>query len=425
MNPPNPKRPCHDVTSSSIQNPNSVPVATDFNQTEFDSIISSFILLPDSSLSTSIDCSLDRVLGQILFLATKASGDDSIQDLLIDRTRKLALSLQESTKRVSRMRDTLYNSNSWSLPHELTIKIFSMLDTKSLMKASACCTMFRECSLDPLCYSHIDLRTSTITKRLSDNVVCSLILRAGKELRSLQLGRVKSVYQGSLVTKSCLASIILNRGFNGGVLRSLHLYNLKSTGTKSLCDMLLACPNLTDLKIFNLKHILVEVLKTLTKNSHSILDRLFLHNIVRFTTSGVSCSTAEAFVSSCPNITSLNIEGFHLNDDAARILAEGFPKLNYMNLSTTPKLTGRVLRDMINSSRDTSPLKTLILRDCPLLDRQNDVGQFLVSLIKGDFKFIGHIDVSREHGYGSKETVLIKNLLMKLKEKRSDVTAVA
>lgn len=118
MDTPNPKRPCHDIFSS-IQNPNSVP---DFNHSDFDSTISSFLLLPDSP-STSIGCSFDRVLSQVLVSASEASGDDSVQDRLIDRTGELAFRLHESSKRFSRMRATLYNSNSWSLPYDLTIKV--------------------------------------------------------------------------------------------------------------------------------------------------------------------------------------------------------------------------------------------------------------------------------------------------------------
>ncbi|EOA22727.1 hypothetical protein CARUB_v10003434mg, partial [Capsella rubella] len=383
MDTPNPKRPRHDDESSPTQNPDSLP---DFNQRDLvDSTISSFLLLPDS---TSIGSSFDRVLGQVLASASEASGDDSVQDRLIDRTSKLAFLLLESTKRFVRMRATLYNSNSWPLPHDLTINVFAMLDTKSLMRASACCTMFRKCSVDPLCYAHIDLKMGG--NRIFDKIVCRMIHKAGKELRSLKLGRVISSRKGSSFTRSCLASVILNRGFKGGLLRSLELYNLVSTGTKSLCDMLLVCPNLTNLKIANLKKILEQVLKTLTRNRRLKIQRLFLQNSVdQFPASGVSCSTVEAFVTSCPSLTSLTLIGFELKEESVRNLVDGFPKLKYMNLSRTPDISGRFLRDLRNCTRD-SPIKTLILRDCPSLDKR-EMGYFFNSLLNGHFKFIRHI----------------------------------
>lgn len=33
----------------------------------------------------------------------------------------------------------------------MQIQVFFMLDTKSLMLAMACCTMFHKCALDPFC----------------------------------------------------------------------------------------------------------------------------------------------------------------------------------------------------------------------------------------------------------------------------------
>ncbi|VVB02456.1 unnamed protein product [Arabis nemorensis] len=66
-----------------------------------------------------------------------------------------------------------------------TIKVFSMLDTKSLMQASASCTMFNKCAMDRLCYSHIDLTTAA--KDADNGVVCTMIHRAGKEFMPTQL----------------------------------------------------------------------------------------------------------------------------------------------------------------------------------------------------------------------------------------------
>lgn len=54
-----------------------------------------------------------------------------------------------------------------------------MLDAKSLMRASACCIMFKKCTMDPLCYSHIDLTAGNA----GTGIMRRMILNAGKELR--------------------------------------------------------------------------------------------------------------------------------------------------------------------------------------------------------------------------------------------------
>ncbi|CAE6139657.1 unnamed protein product [Arabidopsis arenosa] len=147
-----------------------------FDLNHVDLIISSFLSLPDlPSLSSplSIGCSFDRVVEKLL----EASDDDSVHD----RTLQLASLLQDTTKRLSRKHASLHNSNSWLLPHELTIKVFSLVDTKSLMQASACCTMFKKCANDSFCYSNIDLTNVNVKSR----VVRSMIFKAVKELRDV------------------------------------------------------------------------------------------------------------------------------------------------------------------------------------------------------------------------------------------------
>jgi F-box/leucine-rich repeat protein 2/20 len=137
--------------------------------------------LPLFSLPLSIGCSFDRVLDNVIPSIAGTSRDEFDQDRFLDRTLQLASLLYKSTKRCIRKRATLQNSTSWPLLPELTIKVFSMLDTKSLMQASACCTMFNKCAMDRVCYSHIDLTTAA--EDVDNGVVCVMIHRAGKELR--------------------------------------------------------------------------------------------------------------------------------------------------------------------------------------------------------------------------------------------------
>ncbi|VVB01987.1 unnamed protein product [Arabis nemorensis] len=91
-----------------------------------------------------------------------------------------------------------------------------------------------------------------MAKCVNDEVVCSMIHRAGKELRSLKLGRVACQAIPSL-RSSGLVSLFSNHGYFLDLPGSLEkLNNLVSMGTKSLCALLSVCPNLTDLKIVNL-----------------------------------------------------------------------------------------------------------------------------------------------------------------------------
>ncbi|KAL9285490.1 putative F-box domain, leucine-rich repeat domain superfamily, F-box-like domain superfamily [Arabidopsis thaliana] len=279
------------------ENPNSSPLSDslEFNERHLDSIISSLVTFPDSP-SLSISSSFDRVLDHLL-----SSGDVSVQDQLVDRTLERFSLLLQSTKRCSQKRATLHNSISWFLPSELTVKVFSMVDTKSLMQASACCTMFNNCAMDPLCYSHIDLTKAF--KHVDDRVLRTLLNRSGKQLRSLKLGRVNA--PGCLFRSSCLPPLILygnnarralKRGrdppglgslftrscfaplkLTGNLLTSLHIYSLGFMNMNSFLDPLSACSNLTDLKIVGVNVLLEPILELLARNC-CLIEHLFLDN---------------------------------------------------------------------------------------------------------------------------------------------------
>ncbi|VVB01986.1 unnamed protein product [Arabis nemorensis] len=402
-------------------NPNSV---TSFNHSHADSIISSLLSFPDSS-PISIGSSFDRLLDKAL---ASASGDVSDQDRLVDRTLELASLLLDSTKRCFRKRASVHNSNSWFLPPELTIKVFSMLDTKSLMQASASCTMFNKCAMDRLCYSHIDLTTAA--KHADNGVVCTMIHRAGKELRSLNLGRVVrpagSDSLASLLTGSCLSPLSYNHGFIGSRLRSLRLYNIRPMIWKSLCDALSVCSNITDLRIVGLYILSEQLFKTLATKCRFI-EHLFLETYgCQSTLDTKTGSALVEFVTNCPNLSSLTLIRFRLNGQMSRNLAESSRKLKYLNLSRSPTIKGRFLRDLGINCKD-GPLKTLILRNCPLLE-EKEVLEFCNSLLTGDFKSIQHIDVSNDRGLasaGGKRSSKPNLPLEKLKEERPGVKFVA
>ncbi|CAA0393315.1 unnamed protein product [Arabidopsis thaliana] len=410
------------------ENPNSSPLfdSLEFNESHLDSIISSLVTFPDSP-SLSISSSFDRVLDHLL-----SSGDVSVQDQLVDRTLERFSLLLQSTKRCSQKRATLHNSISWFLHSELTVKVFSMVDTKSLMQASACCTMFNNCAMDPLCYSHIDLTKAF--KHVDDRVLRTLLNRSGKQLRSLKLGRVDAsgcffrssclppliLYGnnarralklgrdppglGSLFTRSCFDPLKLT----GNLLTSLHIYSLGFMNMNSFLDPLSACSNLIDLKIVGV---------------NVLLEHLFLDNCSQGV---ITYPTIEFFVTNCLKITSLTLLNFRVNDAMAQILVTGFRILKYINLSNTAGITGSFLRDLGHRPND-SPLETLILRDCFSL-QEREVVDFLNSLIAGNVRSIRYIDVSSNNGLacdGDGRTSIPNFPSEKLKEERSDITFVA
>ncbi|XP_008451350.2 F-box protein At4g02733 [Cucumis melo] len=86
--------------------------------------------------------------------------------------------LLEAGKRSARIRATKHNSVVSALPPDLTIKVFSMLDAQSLFFATATCSMFHKCAMDPSCYSNIDL--TTVSPRVNNAAVSTMIHRAGK-----------------------------------------------------------------------------------------------------------------------------------------------------------------------------------------------------------------------------------------------------
>ncbi|VVB01984.1 unnamed protein product [Arabis nemorensis] len=364
MEPQKPSKRLRQVPCCENENPNpkSLPSVPGFNQNHLDLIISSFLSLPDlPSLpsSLSIESSFDRVFEKMF----EASSDGSVQDRITVRSLELASILQDSTKKWFRKYATLFNTNSWPLYDDLTVKVFSMLDTKSLMQASASCTLFKKCAMDPLCYSHIDLTTRDV----NETVVQRMISHAGKELRSLKVGRIACPYdrsRASLLSGSCFAPLYNNQGFKRDLLRSLHIYNSRWMKEKSLSGALIACPNLTDLKIVGLNFGQVnKVLDCLPRGCQNLF--------IEKEDNGYGESRFLYFPSfwrKWPNITSLSLIGFKIHDRDAYRLIMGLHKLKYMDVSRTYEIDGGFLRDVGYDCKDTL-LETLILRDCSSLEK--------------------------------------------------------
>ncbi|KHN10672.1 F-box protein SKIP17 [Glycine soja] len=328
--------------------------------------------------SLSLDLSFERLLQSL--------PSDSDSDL-IDRALKMASLLLDAAKHSSRKRASNHNSLSWPLPPDLTIKVFSMLDTQSLCYASATCLLFSKCAKDPMCYANLDL--TTLVPKVNNAVVATMIQRAGKGLRSLKLGVVPSAAtslgscppfvctirnaivevpnfswndkrsrqgrESSILTRCCLSPLSGDGGAPGALLRKLHLYNIERMDNASLGAALSACPSLLDLEIVGLHVELRQTLMSVSANCH-LIEHLFF-------------------------------------------LVFGFRKLKYVDFSTSYSITGNFLRNL-GSCNGGNLLEVLILRDCMHL-KEMEVARLLTAILAGDFKLLVHLDISNREGLAS------------------------
>ncbi|KAK6286330.1 hypothetical protein POUND7_012509 [Theobroma cacao] len=406
------KRPC----PSSSQNPR---LPSHFSQ--MDHLLHFLLSLADSSPPISLDLSFDRLL--------ESSPSDAEQSILIDRAHKLGSLLLGAANRSARKRASLHNSIAWVLPPDLTIKVFSMLDSQSLCYAAATCSMFNKCAMDPLCYANIDL--TTVVPKVNNAVVSTMIQRAGKSLQSLKLGIVpgptasrgscqplvytirnsvdvssiswndKKTRQGkesSILTRSCLYPLTGDNGAAGTLLRRLHLYNIERMDNASLCVALAACPSLLDLEIVGLHVELRQTLMSVSSNCH-LIERLFFESSKTGRDDSLKSPTCVDLVNNCPNLSSLSLRGFKLHDYKVRILVKGFRKLKYADFSTSYSITGTFLRNL-GSGSGGNLLEVLVLRDCMHL-KEMEVARFLTAVLAGDFKFLRHLDISNREGLAS------------------------
>ncbi|OVA12592.1 hypothetical protein BVC80_9013g48 [Macleaya cordata] len=387
------------------------------NSNHMDRLLEKFLGFPESS--TSIDLTLERLL--------ESRACDSDQNEMIENALRMGSILLEAGKRSQRKRFTKHNSIAWALPPDLTIKVFSMLDTQSLCFAAASCSMFNKCAMDPMCYANIDL--TSVVPKVNNTVVCTMIQRAGKNLQSLKLGILPSpttlpgtsrlVYgikssvdagfswndkrsrQGKesyVLTRSCLMSLSTDGGASGALLKRLHLYNIEKMETSALCAALSVCQALLDLEVVGLHVELKQTLESVSTNCHYI-ERLFIESSKTGRDDSLKSPTCVDFVNGCPHLTTLALRGFKLQDYKVRVLVKGFRKLKVVDFSTSYSITGTFLRNL-GSGTNGHLLEVLILRDCMHL-KEVEVGRVLSAVLAGDFRFLKYLDISNREGLAS------------------------
>ncbi|KAK6141388.1 hypothetical protein DH2020_024879 [Rehmannia glutinosa] len=408
---PKPKRPCCSPFPDSTRIPHPNP-----NPNPLDALLESFLELSDSS-AIALDISIDRIL--------ESRPYDSDKNDVIERALRLGSALTEAAKRSARRRASMHNAVVWALPSDLTIKVFSLLDTQSVCHAAATCSFFHRCAADPLCYSNIDL--TTVVPKVNNMVVSTMIQRAGKVLRvwaalsgsdmesrvatiaqvsaamSLKLGVVpcppvaslgssqalvysmrnsseptgfswndKKSRQGKesfILTRSCLAPLVADGGAPGALLRKLHLYNIERMDNTAFGAAVSACPTLLDLEIVGLHVDLRQTLESVSRD-----DSLKL-------------PTCNDLVTNCPHLSSLALRGFKLHDVKVRVLVKGFQKLKYVDFSTSYSITGDFLRNLGGSAGGS------------LLEAE--VSRLLSAILAGRFRHLRHLDISNREGLAS------------------------
>ncbi|WOK92425.1 F-box protein [Canna indica] len=381
-----------------------------------DRVLESILALPDPFVA--LELSLERLLDSILLEAEK--------DRLVDNAMEAGSALLEAAKRSARRRASKHNSYSWPLPSDLTIKVFSKLDTQSLCHAAASCSMFNKCATDPMCYENIDLIAEV--PKVNNTVVSTMIQRAGKRLQSLKLGirptsasttelsrplyystrnpmdssglswsqkRPRQGKETSLLTRSCLLALSVDDGAAGTLLRRLHLYNIEKMDTSALHTALSACPCLLDLEVVGLHVELRRTLDAVSTNCHH-LERLLFESSDSGRDDSLNTSTCNDLVNGCPNLKSLGLRGFKLHDQKVRILVKGFHHLNFVDFSTSYSITGAFLRNL-GGGTNAYPLEVLILRDCLHL-KEVEVSHLLSAMLAGDFKLLRYLDISNKDG---------------------------
>uniref|UniRef100_A0A2P2KCG4 Uncharacterized protein MANES_05G077300 n=1 Tax=Rhizophora mucronata TaxID=61149 RepID=A0A2P2KCG4_RHIMU len=120
-----------------------------------------------------------------------------------------------------------------------------------------------------------------------------------------------------------------------------------------------------------------------------LIERLFFESSKTGRDDSLKSSTCMDLVNFCPNLTSLALRGFKLQDCKVRILVKGFQKLKYVDFSTSYSITGNFLRNL-GGAAGGNLLEVVILRDCMHL-KEMEVARLLTVVLAGDYKFLRHL----------------------------------
>ncbi|KAJ3672969.1 hypothetical protein LUZ60_006343 [Juncus effusus] len=322
-----------DNNGAASQTKAKTPQLAIYNACSLEELLESVIAMSD--LSVPLDLSLERIL--------ESRSLQSEKEKLIHVSLRVGSALLDAASRSALKLAKAHNSVVWPLPPELTVKVLSCLDTTSLCYASATCTAFSKCISDPSCYHNIDLTRNW--REVGDFVVFSMIYRAEKNLRAL-------------LQKLCLS----------------HIHCLEKQ------ELILALSNCLE-----------GILSAVSTYCPSIERLCFdFSNFCR----PPMVLVYDDLINGLKNLSSLSLRGCILFDNALHVLIKGLTKLRYADFSSSKVLKGFFLKGLGNDNGGDY-LETLILRDCPFLNR-DAIGPFLNDVIDGKWKSLRFLDVTSD-----------------------------
>ncbi|KAJ3679686.1 hypothetical protein LUZ60_017697 [Juncus effusus] len=303
--------------------------------------------------------SLSQLLGSLLSVPLEPTLRSSDPNLAVVAFQ-LGSALSAAATRSLHKLNSLHNSVVWPLPTDLTIKVLGLVVTASLCYASASCKGLRKFVSESLCYSESDMTGNW--PKVSDFVVCMMIQRVGKNLKSIKIGadsRFDS--EGNLneppLTRTCLSTLSLDN--IGALLQKLCLRHIHDMDKTELVKVLSNCKSLLDLEIVGLNVGLGGIMKAVS-----------IH---------------------CPSIERLC---FDYSDFC-------------MNLGD------------VNGPGDL--LETLILRDCPSL-HSDEFAPFFYAVLAGKWKSLRFIDLTSK----CRDFIVCRfRVFQSFKERRPDIRLLA
>ncbi|KAG2276191.1 hypothetical protein Bca52824_058746 [Brassica carinata] len=252
------------------------------------------------------------------------------------------------------------NPRQWTLPLELTSKVFSYLSSSDVAKAAErVCPFFRAAGRDPYAYSDVDLCNLRYGETL---IALMCIRRANLAIKSLAVGfsygpgdfDLNRMYSGRFLEPLQY----LGRG-----LKKLKLVGLDLIGPEHLTPVFAVCAVLTNLELHKLGLVTLEYAMSVA-SEHCIQLQSFEYSSKEpedGVLGAVSDATLQRFLTSIPHLTSICLCGVHISDTQLILLLRGRKKLTSLDLSGSSVFTGSFLGDLLN---EELVLEVLLLRRC-------------------------------------------------------------
>ena len=253
--------------------------------------------------------------------------------------------LRQRLSSINQNRRRSSNLNLGPLTDSLFIKVFQLLDLKSLVKCSLVCARWKQLIyLSPNLFNELDL--SIYCNEVDDSYLLNIIKLVGSRPKVINL---TNCYH---ISNNGFTNLIHQISISGKILK-LILKNNWNLNSMSLMDLSISCPNLTYLDISNCRKIKDDVILNLIKKNPSMNNLSVL------------------ILGYCKYLTDISMN--HLFNFA-------FQNLTYLDLTRCTTITDLGFKNLSNNYFIN--LETLILKDCTFLSDQTilKISQFMPNL---------------------------------------------